>query len=72
MCLSHHAEESWTGLAADPQALAAFERAATARPQDPAVRFNVADGLYKNGRYDEAAALFKALGSDAASPLASE
>jgi len=34
------------------------------------VRFNVADGLYKNGRYDEAATLFKALGGDAASPLA--
>jgi Ca-activated chloride channel homolog len=53
-----------------PQALEAFERAATARPQDPAVRFNVADGLYKNGRYDEAATLFKALGADAQSPLA--
>jgi len=53
-----------------PQALEAFERAATARPQDPSVRFNVADGLYKNGRYDEAAALFKALGADTASPLA--
>ncbi len=53
-----------------PQALEAFERAAKARPQDPAVRFNVANGLYKNGRYDEAATLFKSLGSDAASPLA--
>jgi len=53
-----------------PQALSAFERAAAARPQDPAVRFNVADGLYKNGRYDEAATLFKALGADAAQPLA--
>jgi Ca-activated chloride channel family protein len=53
-----------------PQALEAFERAAKARPQDPAVRFNVAAGLYKNGRYDEAATLFKSLGSDAASPLA--
>ena len=53
-----------------PQALEAFERAATARPQDPAVRFNVADGLYKNGRYDEAATLFKALGENAGSPLA--
>jgi Ca-activated chloride channel family protein len=53
-----------------PQALQAFEDAAAARPEDPAVRFNVADGLYKNGRYDEAGALFKALGADAASPLA--
>ncbi len=52
-----------------PQALEAFERAATARPQDPSVRFNVADGLYKNGRYDEAATLFRALGAEAASPL---
>ncbi|MGE5126414.1 MAG: VWA domain-containing protein, partial [Betaproteobacteria bacterium] len=39
-----------------PQALAAFERAATTRPRDLAARFNVADGLYKNGRYDEAGA----------------
>ncbi len=53
-----------------PQALSAFEQAAGARPQDPAVRFNVADGLYKNGRYDEAGTLFKALGADPASPLA--
>lgn len=53
-----------------PQALSAFEQAAAARPQDPAVRFNVADGLYKNGRYDEAGALFKALAADQASPLA--
>ncbi len=30
----------------------------------------MADGLYKNGRYDEAAALFRSLGHDATSPLA--
>ena len=53
-----------------PQALSAFERAAEARPQDPAVRFNVADGLYKSGKFDEAAALFRALGADPASPVA--
>ena len=53
-----------------PQALQAFDRAATARPQDPVVRFNAADALYKNGRYDEAAALFRSLGADAASPVA--
>jgi Ca-activated chloride channel family protein len=53
-----------------PQALSAFERAAAARPQDPAVRFNVADGLYKNGKYDEAAAVYRALGADPASPVA--
>jgi Ca-activated chloride channel family protein len=52
-----------------PQALRAFERAAAARPQDPAVRFNVADGLYKNGKYDEAATLFRSVGADPASPL---
>ena len=53
-----------------PQALSAFERAAAARPQDPAVRFNVADGLYKNGKYDEAAAVYRALGADPLSPVA--
>jgi Ca-activated chloride channel family protein len=53
-----------------PDALAAFERAAAARPQDPAVRFNVADALYKNGRYDEAATLYRALGADPRAKLA--
>ncbi len=53
-----------------PQALAAFERAAATRPRDLAARFNVADGLYKNGRYDEAGALYRALGADAGSRLA--
>ena len=52
-----------------PQALKAFEKAAGARPGDPGVRFNLADGLYKNARYDEAAALFGALG-EAPSALA--
>jgi TolA-binding protein len=45
-----------------PQALKAFEKAAAARPGDPGVLFNLADGLYKNARYDEAAAIFGALG----------
>jgi Ca-activated chloride channel family protein len=53
-----------------PQALSAFERATAARPQDPAVRFNLADGLYKNGKYDEATALYRTLGADPASPVA--
>jgi Ca-activated chloride channel family protein len=53
-----------------PQALAAFEQAARTRPQDPRGRFNVADGLYKNGKFEEAATLFRSLGEDAASPLA--
>ncbi len=52
-----------------PKALASFEAAASARPQDQRLRFNLADGLYKNGKYDEAAAIFQAIGhSD--SPLA--
>jgi tetratricopeptide (TPR) repeat protein len=58
------------GRGSHPEALKAFERAAEARPDDPSVRFNVADGLYKNGKYDEAAALFRALGEDGRSPLA--
>jgi Ca-activated chloride channel homolog len=53
-----------------PQALTAFERAAHARPQDPRGRFNLGDGLYKNGKYDEAATLFRSLGENPASPLA--
>jgi Ca-activated chloride channel family protein len=44
-----------------PAALQAFEKAAQSRPQDPAARFNLADGLYKNGKFDEAAALYEAL-----------
>ena len=53
-----------------PAALRAFEEAMATRPNDPAARFNVADGLYKNGRYAEAAALFRDLGQDAGSTLA--
>jgi Ca-activated chloride channel homolog len=53
-----------------PQALHDFERAARTRPQDPRARFNVADGLYKNGKFDEAGTLFRSLGENAASPLA--
>jgi Ca-activated chloride channel family protein len=53
-----------------PQALEAFESAAKARPTDPVVRFNMADGLYKNGQYDEAATLFRSLGADPTTPLA--
>jgi Ca-activated chloride channel family protein len=53
-----------------PQALAAFERAAAARPGDPRTRFNLAGGLYKSGKYDEAAALYESLGRDAGSPVA--
>jgi Ca-activated chloride channel family protein len=53
-----------------PGALEAFEDASQARPEDPVVRFNMADGLYKNGHYDEAATLFRSLGSDPESALA--
>jgi Ca-activated chloride channel family protein len=53
-----------------PKALSAFEGAARARPQDPGGRFNLADALYKNGKFDEAAALYRALGQDVRSPLA--
>ena len=53
-----------------PKALSAFEKAAQARPHDLGGRFNVADALYKNGKFDEAATLYRALGQDAASPLA--
>ena len=53
-----------------PEALQSFEQAARARPRDPLGRFNVADALYKNGKFDEAATLFRSLGSDPAGPLA--
>jgi Ca-activated chloride channel family protein len=53
-----------------PKALEAFERAAQARPGDARARFNLADALYKNGRFDEAEAHYKALAGDAGSPLA--
>jgi Ca-activated chloride channel family protein len=50
-----------------PAALEAFGGAAKIRPGDPAARFNLADGLYKNGKFDEAAALYRAL-ADAPGP----
>ncbi len=53
-----------------PEALKAFEAAAQARPQDPRARFNLADALYKNGRYDEAETAYRALAADPRSPLA--
>ena len=53
-----------------PESLRNFEGATTARPEDPAARFNLADGLYKNGKFDEAAPLYRDLGRDPASPLA--
>jgi len=53
-----------------PQALSTFEQAARTRPQDTRGRFNLADGLYKNGKFEEAATLFRSLGEDPGSPLA--
>ncbi len=53
-----------------PQALAAFEKAAGLRPDDPRARFNLGAGLYKNGKFDEAETLYRALGQDARSALA--
>lgn len=53
-----------------PQALSAFERAARTRPQDLRGRLNLADGLYKNGKFEEAATLFRSLGEEPGSPLA--
>jgi Ca-activated chloride channel homolog len=50
-----------------PAALQAFEKASQSRPQDPAARFNLADGLYKNGKLDEAAAIYEALGAGGSS-----
>ena len=51
-------------------ALEAFDRASASRPSDPRARFNQADGLYKNGRYDEAETLYRALAADPRSGLA--
>jgi Ca-activated chloride channel family protein len=53
-----------------PSALKSFEGAAQSRPGDPAARFNLADGLYKNGKFDEAEAVYRALGGDVGSELA--
>jgi tetratricopeptide (TPR) repeat protein len=53
-----------------PAALQSFERAATLRPLDPKARYNLADGLYKNGKFPEAATLYRSLGEDGGSPLA--
>jgi Ca-activated chloride channel family protein len=51
-------------------ALKAFEGASAARPADPRARFNLADSLYKTGKLDEAAAIYRDLGADPRAPLA--
>jgi len=53
-----------------PQALRAFEQAAGARPDDLRTRFNLADALYQNGKYEQAEPLYRALAGDSRSPLA--
>jgi Ca-activated chloride channel homolog len=53
-----------------PDALKAFQQAAEMRPKDARTRFNVADALYKNGKYDEAEPHFRALGADTQSSYA--
>jgi Flp pilus assembly protein TadD len=52
------------------KALEAFSRAAAARPNDPRAKFNLADALYKAGKFDEAKAIYESFASDARSPLA--
>jgi Ca-activated chloride channel family protein len=46
-----------------PGALESFERAAELRGSDPLPRFNLAGGLYRNGRFDDAAAIYEKLGA---------
>jgi Ca-activated chloride channel homolog len=53
-----------------PKALQSFEQAATTRPSDLRLKFNLADALYKNGKYAEAAAALKPLAANPAAPLA--
>jgi len=53
-----------------PGALESFESAAASRPEDPAARFNLADALYKNGKFDEAGAIYRSLAADEKSPVA--
>jgi Ca-activated chloride channel family protein len=53
-----------------PRAEERFEQAAGVRPDDPCTRFNTADSLFKSGKLDQAAELFRALGGDERSPFA--
>ncbi len=48
-----------------PEALEAFEGALAARDHDVRARFNLADAFYKNGKFDEAQAIYESLGDDA-------
>jgi Ca-activated chloride channel family protein len=53
-----------------PKALDSFAAATAARPDDLRLKFNLADALYKNGKYAEAAAALAPLAGNASSPLA--
>lgn len=53
-----------------PEALKSFEGAAALRPKDRRAQFNLADALYKSGKFDEAQEIFRSLGADEKSPLA--
>ncbi len=53
-----------------PAALDAFTKAAAARPGDPRAQFNLADALYKSGKFDDAQQRYEPLARDARSPLA--
>ncbi len=55
-----------------PKALERFTEAASFRPEDARARFNLADALFKAGKLDEAAAIFRALGERDDAPLAFE
>lgn len=57
-------------LGKHPGALDAFAGAARSRPDDPRIRFDLGDALYKNGRYDEAEATWKPIAEDETSALA--
>ena len=53
-----------------PRAQERFDKAAGVLPDDPRTRFNLADALFKAGKLEQAAELFRALGTDDKSPLA--
>jgi Ca-activated chloride channel family protein len=52
------------------EALSSFEEARRLRPRDDRSAFNLADALYKNGKYDEAAAIYESLAANDRSQLA--
>jgi Ca-activated chloride channel homolog len=53
-----------------PKAMESFAAATASRPADLRLKFNLADALYKNGKYAEAVAALAPIAGNAASPLA--